>query len=65
MKYQRQLDKLETTQQYATELLKMKYHNFREIEQDNNQRYQHCLTQRTKMIRNRKVSQSLFEKKQN
>lgn len=41
----------------------MKYNNFREIEEDNNLRYHHCLTQRTKMMRSRKVSQSLFEKK--
>lgn len=41
----------------------MKYNNFREIEEGNNNRYQHCLTQRTKMMRSRKISQSLFEKK--
>jgi hypothetical protein len=63
MRYQRQLDKLEATQKYATELLKLKYNNFREIEEDNNNRYQHCLTQRTKMMRSRRISQSLFEKK--
>lgn len=63
MKYQRQLDKLEATQQYATELLKLKYQSFRDMELENNQRYNNCLTQRTRMARNRQLSMSLFEQK--
>lgn len=63
MRYQRQLEKLENTQQYATELLKMKYQNFREIENENNHRYNSCLTQRTQMERNRYIAMSIFEQR--
>ena len=65
MTFQRKLEKLENTQNYATELLKMKYHSFMEVEKDSNQRYNQCLSQRTNMQRNRQLSHSLFERNKN
>ena len=39
----------------------MKYKSFMEVEQDSHHRYNQCITQKAKMIRNRKISQSLQE----
>jgi hypothetical protein len=37
-RYQRKLEKLENTQNYATQLLKMKYRSFIKIENDQSQK---------------------------
>lgn len=59
--YQRKLEKLENTQKYATELLKMKYDSFVELEKDKGERYKQCMTQRANMESSRKAAHSFHQ----
>jgi hypothetical protein len=64
-RYQRKLEKLESTQNYATQLLRLKYDSFMQMEHDHSHKHQLCLTKREQLARNRQLSQSLHDRSKN
>ena len=62
-RYQRKLQKLETTQDYATQLLKLKYQSFVKMENDHQHRRADCLSKRQLMAHNRQLSMSVYDRR--
>ena len=60
-RYQRKLQKLESTQNYATQLLKLKYQSFVSMEKEQHQRKEECLTRRRLMSNQRQLSISVYD----